>query len=161
MQTFPARGKNAVEILLNDHTTIKRLLAELADAREPEERRTTLEQLKALLTVHNATEENLVYPAIALVAHDKRESTHLYEETAAADVLLFQLDTMLKSTEDESFAEKAREFQSAVLEHIDDEETSAFPHLQESAKPEQEEMLTESVREFRDSFAFTGESDQS
>lgn len=161
MQTFPARGKNAVEILLNDHTTIKRLLAELADARESGQRRATLERLKALLTVHNATEENLVYPAIALVANDKRESKHLYEETADADVLLFQLDSMLKSTEDESFPEKAREFQAAVLEHIDDEETSAFPHLQESAKPEQEERLTEAVREFRESFAFTGPSDQS
>ena len=160
MQTFPARGENAVEILLNDHTTIKRLLGELASAERSSERKSVLEQLKAILTVHNATEENLVYPAIAVVAKDERESKHLYEEMADADVLLFQLDTMLKSTEDEDFGSKAREFQDAVLEHIDDEETSAFPRLQERAKPEQERMLTESVCEFRDQFAFQGEIDQ-
>lgn len=161
MQTFPARGDNAVDILLNDHTTIKRLLSELTEADEPEDRKVTLEQLKGILTVHNATEENLVYPAIALVAKDQKESKHLYEETADADVLLFQLDTLLKSTDDdERFEEMAERFQEAVLEHIDDEETSAFPHLQESAKPEQERMLTESVREFREQFAFQGESDQ-
>ena len=160
MQTFPARGETAVEILLNDHTTIKQLLEELTSARDSAARTNVLEQLKKILTVHNATEENLVYPAIAVVANDQKESKHLYEETADADVLLFKLDAMLKSTGADDFQKKAEEFRSAVLEHMDDEETKAFPELQERAEPEQERLLTESVREFREQFA-PSESDQS
>jgi hemerythrin superfamily protein len=161
VQTFPAHGDTAIDILLNDHATIKQLLGELTKARDPEHRKAALEQLKAILTVHNATEENLVYPAIAVVGHDEKESKHLYAETADADVLLFQLDAMLASTNDDAFATMAEKFQGAVREHMQDEETSAFPHLQERAGPEQERKLTESVREFRSHFEYEPTSDQS
>ncbi len=160
MQTFPARGNSAIDILLNDHTTIKQLLGELTGAGEPQRRKETLEQLKGILTVHNATEENIVYPAIAVVAKDKSESKHLYEETADADVLLFRLDAMLKSADASDFDAMATEFREAVLEHIDDEESSAFPALQERAQPEQERMLTHSVREFREQFVFQEDNHQ-
>jgi hemerythrin superfamily protein len=161
MQTFPARGNNAVEILLNDHTTIKELLNELTSAEQMQHRKAVLEQLKGILTVHNATEENLVYPALDVVAKDRKESKHLYEETADADVLLFKLDTLLKTKHGEEFEALAREFQEALLDHIDDEETSAFPNLQDKAEPEQERMLTKSVREFRDRFVVQEDNVQS
>lgn len=161
MQTFPARGNTAVEILLNDHQTIKRLLGELTEAHGAERRKSTLEMLKGLLTVHNATEENLVYPAIAFAASDKRESKHLYEETASADMLLFQLDTMLKKHQDDDFEAMANEFREAVLHHIDEEESKAFPRLEERAERDDEQLLTQSVREFRESFTFQGDNDQS
>jgi hemerythrin superfamily protein len=161
VQTFPARGKDAVEILLNDHQTIKQLLGELVEAGDEDSRKSVLEKLKGILTLHNATEENLVYPAIAVVAHDAKESKHLYEETAEADVLLFQLDAMLKATDDENFAATADKFRNAVLEHMDDEERSAFPALRERAKPQEERELTESVREFREHFDYEPPTDQS
>ncbi len=69
-----------------------------------------LELLKGVLTIHNATEENLVYPAINKVAGGKLESQHLYHETAEADVLFFELDGLLKEGDDEQFARKAVKF---------------------------------------------------
>ena len=149
-----ARGANAVEILLNDHTNIKALLQQLTQATDHAMRKQTLEQLKGLLTIHNATEENLVYPAIALDAGKKSESLHLYHETAAADMLVFQLDTMLKEGDTSKFEATAKALQKAILEHVDDEETKAFPHLQKHADPQHAQMLTESVREFRSSLKY-------
>lgn len=73
---LPVSGETTVEILKNDHTVIKRLLNELT-GRQNGERKATLERLKAALTIHNATEENLVYPALAVVAGKKSESEHL------------------------------------------------------------------------------------
>jgi hemerythrin superfamily protein len=149
------RGNSAVEILINDHKTIKKLLSDLTKDTDAKSLTRTMEDLKAILTVHNATEENLVYPAIRTIGRKKAESSHLYHETAEADVLVFQLDTMLKEGGDsDTFREKAIALRDAVLEHIEDEETSAFPHLQEKAEPDQDATLTQAVREFRGSFRF-------
>ncbi len=154
--TSDVRGGDAVEILINDHNTIKQMLTRLTQVEQPQERMQALNELKELLTVHNATEENLVYPALNKVAHKKAESLKLYNETAEADILLFELDTMLKEGQDDGFATKAKKFQSAVLEHIEDEEGKAFPHLQKGAAPEQQQLLTQSVREFRSTFRPSG-----
>ena len=154
ISALPVRGNDAIEILTNDHQTIKSLLSALTQATQPDRRKETLEQLKGALTIHNATEENLLYPALQVVAGKKSESQKLYHETAEADVLVFELDTMLKEGDDSGFSKTAEKLQSAVLEHIDDEESSAFPHLQKNAEPEQAQMLTQSVREFRSSMQF-------
>ena len=150
--TSQVQGGNAIEILLNDHTTIKQLLTRLVQSQETQQRTQVLEQLKGILTLHNAVEENLVYPALNKVAHKKSESMKLYNETAEADVLLFELDTMLKTGATEEFEAKAKKFQGAVLEHIEDEEEKAFPHLRDGADPSQQAMLTKSVHEFRQKF---------
>ena len=60
-------GADAVEILVNDHRVIKQLLTELPDA-TGQARADLLQRLKAILTIHNATEENFVYPAIHEIA---------------------------------------------------------------------------------------------
>ena len=150
---LPARGNDAVEILENDHEVIKELLDQLTSATNSK-RADVLELLKGVLTIHNATEENLVYPAINKVAGSKLESQHLYHETAEADVLFFELDGLLKEGNDDEFARKAVKFRDAVLHHIDQEENKAFPRLEENGDPQNAASLTESMREFRKSLHF-------
>src|SRR5438270_338672 len=152
---LPARGNDAVEILINDHQVIKGLLSQLSSAADTQARKGVLEQLKGILTIHNATEENLVYPALQTVGGKKSEAEHLYHETAAADVLVFEMDTMIKEGDEQEFDAKAKKFVAAVLEHIDDEENKAFPHLRDAAEPRQAQLLTESVRQFRSALRFS------
>src|SRR5580700_1219654 len=127
---LPARGNDAVEILENDHQVIKGLLNQLVGA-SGAQRKDVIEQLVGVLTIHNATEENLVYPALNKVAGSKLESQHLYHETMEADLLLFELDSMLKEGDDTEFDAKAKKFHDAVHHHIEEEEKKAFPRLQE------------------------------
>jgi hemerythrin superfamily protein len=155
---LPVRGNDAIEILTNDHDVIKSLLGQLTQATQTQIRKGVLEQLKAALTIHNATEENLVYPALNKVAGKKSESEKLYHETAEADVLIFELDTMLKEGDDSRFDSKATKLQAAILEHIEDEEEKAFQHLQDKAEPQQAQMLTQSVREFRNALRYNAPS---
>lgn len=150
---LPVRGNDAVEILLNDHQVIKALLRELTEATGPR-REHVLEQLKGVLTIHNATEENLVYPAINKVAGSKLEAQHLYHETAEADTLLFELDSMLKERDESEFSTKAETFADAVRHHIEEEEQKAFPRLQENADARHSEILAESVKAFRKALHF-------
>jgi hemerythrin superfamily protein len=147
------RGNDAVEILTNDHQVIKGLLRELTDATGPR-REQVLEQLKGVLTIHNATEENLIYPAINKVAGSKLEAQHLFHETAEADTLLFELDSMLKERDESEFGTRAEKFAEAVRKHIEEEEQKAFPRLQENADARHAEILSDSVKRFRRSLHF-------
>jgi hemerythrin superfamily protein len=151
---LPAKGNTAVDILRNDHQVIKNLLSRLTSAADEGQRQKVMEQLKGVLTIHNATEENLVYPALNKMANSKMESDHLYHETAEADVLLFELDGLLKEGDNVTFDKNAQKFQQAVLHHIQEEEQKALPRLEENADPEMNEQLAESVREFRNSLHF-------
>ncbi|MGA8841080.1 MAG: hemerythrin domain-containing protein [Candidatus Aquilonibacter sp.] len=148
---LPAKGSDAVEILMNDHRLIEALLERLTSAVDNAERKSALEELKAALTIHNATEENLVYPAIERIARKRAEAQHLYHETAEADVVVFELDSMLKEGrgEEDAFAVTADKLRSAVVEHIEDEEQKAFVHLRDEADDDQAESLTRSVKQFR------------
>jgi hemerythrin superfamily protein len=150
---LPPRGNDAVEILLNDHQVIKSLLRELTQATGPQ-REEVLEKLKGVLTIHNATEENLVYPAIDKVAGSKLEAAHLYHETAEADTLFFELDSMLRERDESDFSTKAEKFADAVTHHIEEEEQKAFPRLQENSDARHAELLTDSVKRFRKSLHF-------
>lgn len=153
-ELLPVRGSDATEILTNDHDVIKRMLNDLAASTQMQSRKDTLEQLKGVLTIHNATEENLVYPALRQVAGKRWEAQRLYHETAEADMLVFKLDSMLKEGQDEDFTRAAEKLRDAVFEHIEDEEQSAFPHLQKAADAQQAQMLTEEVRKFRNAMRF-------
>lgn len=150
---LPTRGNDAVEILLNDHQVIKTLLNELTSAVGPQ-REQVLEQLKGVLTIHNATEENIVYPAIDKMAGSKLEAQHLYHETAEADTLFFELDSMLKERDESDFTGKAKKFADAVRHHIEEEEQKALPRLQENVDPRHAESLAQSVKTFRKSLHF-------
>jgi len=152
--TLPTTGTDAIDILVNDHALIKSLLNGLVAASDDDQRKDILDRLKGVLTIHNATEENLVYPAIARIAGQKGESDHLYHETAEADVLVFELDNLLKSGNAAEFATKAAALKAAVHAHIQTEESTAFPHLREKATEGQNLLLTQSVREFRGAFRF-------
>jgi hemerythrin-like domain-containing protein len=113
-----------------------------------------IEKLVGALTIHNATEQNLVYPAINNVAGSKLESQRLYHETAEADAALFELDSMLNEGDEREFATQATKFQGAVFHHIEEEEQKVFPHLRQNADAKHSEIIADSVRHLRSSIHF-------
>jgi hemerythrin superfamily protein len=151
---LPVHGSTAIEILKHDHRTIARLLTVLTLATTRDERSDALTHLKAALVVHNATEENIVYPALRAIAGKMAESKQLYHETAEADVLIFELDVMLENGADAEFDATVKELQTAVVAHVATEENSAFPDLEAHANAQEIVALGLSVREFRNSFQF-------
>jgi hemerythrin superfamily protein len=154
-----ATANDAIDILENDHENIKALFAQLVSATQANERTNILEQLKAILTVHNATEENLVYPAVRVAASRAKDADTLYHQQDEAKVGIWKLDAMLKGTLDEAdFGAQAEELQKAVLAHIRKEEETEFPHLRDALKGKGLTQLSGAVREFRSEFRFEGAS---
>jgi hemerythrin superfamily protein len=146
-------GDDAIEILLNDHKVVKSLLEQLAGS-DSSQRATVLEQLKAVLVVHNATEENLVYPAIRFVAARPRDAETLYHQQDEAEAALWSIDATIKGVIDgDDPDEQIQALQKAVLAHVRKEEETEFPHLREALKGGALRQLTDDVREFRSKHA--------
>jgi len=145
-------GADAIEILLNDHRLVKSLFEQLANS-DASERAAVLEQLKELLTVHNATEENLVYPAIRFVAARPRDAETLYHQQDEAEAGLWSIDATIKGVfEGDDVDEQIKTLQKAVLAHVRKEEETEFPHLRDALEGDALKRLTEDVRTFRNNF---------
>ena len=148
-------GNDAIEILEHDHERVKALFEELAAA-GTSDRPAILEQLKAVLTVHCATEENLVYPAVRVAAGRRKDADTLYHQQDEAKVGIWQIDAILKGTIKGDADTHIDELQSAVLAHVRKEEETEFPHLRDALKGKGLSQLTADVREFRATFRFEG-----
>jgi len=146
-------GEDAVAILMNDHQRIKGLFDQLLHG-DATTRPRTLQQLKPLLVAHNATEENIVYPAIHQIVRRPLHAYGLYHQQDEAQVAFWELGMIEPS--DPAFVRKAAELRDALLAHVREEEESEFPQLRDALTPQAMQKLTAEVREFRHTFEVAG-----
>ena len=148
---------DVVDILERDHQLVKDLFAKLADQDDNGTMRSIVGELKAALTVHNALEENVVYPAIRILAGRKGDADTLYHQQDEAEVALWEIDGILKGSLDgDGLKGRVDALQKAVLAHIRKEEETEFPHLREALGADEMRDLTRAAREFRQKFRFQG-----
>jgi hemerythrin-like domain-containing protein len=137
--TSTTQAADPVAWLENDHLIIRKHLEELAVV-PAAGRQATLDALKQILALHNAIEENLVYPALAKTAQYEPGAMELFHQTAEADVLLFTAQHALLHGDDATFTATIQTVTVAIREHINVEETQAFPRLQAVAPAERHEL---------------------
>lgn len=149
----PVSGGDAFEILEADHKRIgahiKRLIIDV------EGRRDTLDALSALFTVHNATEENYVYPAVGKIAKLPEDSATLFHQQDEAKTVVWTLHEIGKHQGFASprFTETAETLLHAATAHVHLEETREFPMLRVALGSKGVADLTHEVRAFRRRFA--------
>ena len=140
---------DAISILVDDHRLIEALMNQIAQtpASNPTRRTRLLQQLIDILTVHNFSEENVVYPAIKDIANLPNDATTLYQEQDLAKVQVFELNQL--STSDPDWGNRFTTFQNAVLSHVAQEENVDFPSLRTAAGPTKLAELTTQVIQLR------------
>lgn len=92
---------------------------------DPAEREHLLRELSNALTIHNANEENIVYPAIREVADRPDDAALLYHQQDEAKVAIWGLMSLPKEGPD--FTRRFTELRNAILTHIRQEEAIDFP----------------------------------
>lgn len=80
------------------------------------ERERLLRQLANALTIHNANEENIVYPAICQAANRSSDANLLYHERDDAKMAIWGLIPRQKTGSD--FTTRSGERRSTILAHI-------------------------------------------
>jgi hemerythrin superfamily protein len=127
----PAPNGDVIAGLEQDHQQIRSLLQQIQSTQDAAQREPLFHQLGSLLTIHNAVEENLVYPALQDISKRPQDAAQLYRQQDDSKVLFFALDALPKNSPE--FNTQFVAFRNAVLAHIEQEERTDFPIVRSTA----------------------------
>lgn len=132
---------NAFELLEEDHKKVKKLLGELEDTTERgvKTRQELFARIKQEMLVHEALEEELLYPT--LKEHDKTKEVSLegYEEHHVVNEIMAELEET--PVDDERWAAKFAVMKENVEHHIEEEEEEMFVKARQVLSASQIEEL--------------------
>jgi Hemerythrin HHE cation binding domain len=139
-----ARGDDWLGQILDHHRAIEAALERGMSAAGFAERKAALKQICTLLTGHSTAEEAVIYPAI--VEHSgKAHATMAYEEQAMTKVQLYKLEQIDPTSDD--WRDKLEHIQSAIAQHVYQEESEWFPDVVRNAPQSVQDLLTNRYRE--------------
>lgn len=125
---------NAIDLLKQDHKTVKTLLAELSEttSRAVKKRSELLRKIDLELSQHTAIEEEIFYPALRQVGEKEDEKMYFEsrEEHRTVDSLVLP---DLKNTRPDSmeFAGRVKVLKELLEHHIQEEEKEMFPRAEQ------------------------------
>lgn len=138
-----------VQIIEADHRQIDRLFEQLERAARSEDVRLQgrlARQLVRELSVHAATEEQVLYPALARVGMNP-ERLDALEEHHAVKVTLAELQAM--RPDEERHAAKIHLVAKSVRRHVEEEEATLLPQLRQSLDGDALQRLGEEFQALR------------
>ena len=134
---------DALTMLKNDHDKMKKLLNELESTTERgvKSREELFATIKGELTVHEAIEEEIFYPA--LKEHPKAKDIVLeaYEEHHVVDNVMAELEGL--DVTDETWGAKATVMKENVEHHMEEEESEMFKQARQVFERDELEQLGE------------------
>lgn len=129
---------NVVNLLKQDHRAVEKLFSDFQEGRD----RSVAEEICNELDLHMRFEEEIVYPVLQSDVPDgEGMAEHAEEEHKEAR----QLVGRVRETESAGrLDELIQELQSAIEEHVTEEENEVFPKLEQSLRADRlEQMGTE------------------
>ena len=117
---------DALSLLKDDHDRVKKMLEELdaTTERATKTRTEMLAKLKQELTIHEAIEEEIFYPALKEHAEAKEIVLEAYEEHDVVDTIMTEIEQT--PVEDERWGAKLTVMKENLEHHIDEEEGEMF-----------------------------------
>jgi hemerythrin superfamily protein len=144
---------NAIAMLKHQHREVEALFNQMHRATADGPRRNVFERIADVLAVHAAIEERHFYPSVkersteAILLESVEE--HLAIKRVIADLL--QLDAS-----DERFAAKVKVLEDEVMHHVEEEEETLFPRVEQMFDDEALESLGDAMEETQTTLLRTG-----
>src|SRR5918995_1497983 len=121
---------NALELLKQDHQTVKKLFEEAEETEDQKEKEEIFEDIKTELETHARIEETVFYPAMAKHEELKDMVLESIEEHKQVKTLLREIDNL--KSDSEKFEPKLAVLMENVEHHAEDEEEGKmFPKVRE------------------------------
>jgi iron-sulfur cluster repair protein YtfE (RIC family) len=122
---------DALELLKEDHDRVKRMLEELDATTERAEKTRTegLAKLKQELTIHEAIEEEIFYPALKVHAEAREIVLEAFEEHNVVDTIMGEIERT--PVDDETWGAKFTVMKENLEHHIEEEEGELFDTARE------------------------------
>jgi iron-sulfur cluster repair protein YtfE (RIC family) len=117
---------DALKLLKDDHERVKKMLEEIDSTTERAEKTRTegLAKLKQELTIHEAIEEEIFYPALRQHAEAKEIVLEAFEEHDVVDTIMSEIEQT--PVDDERWGAKFTVMKENLEHHIEEEEGEMF-----------------------------------
>ncbi|HEX6985619.1 MAG TPA: hemerythrin domain-containing protein [Planctomycetaceae bacterium] len=137
---------DAITLLKDDHDKAKKMLKELEETTERavKTREQLFTKLKTELTVHEAIEEEIFYPALKQHAEAKDIVLEAYEEHNVVDMVMGELEQT--PFEDETWIAKFTVMKENLEHHIEEEEGEMFEQARDLFDKETLDQLGERMQ---------------
>lgn len=124
--------ENAVEILKNDHETVKQLFKDYEKCadKDSDKKVAIANEICMELLVHSKIEEEVFYPVAREYLNDDDMMNEAEVQHASAADLIAQIQTM--SPEDEMYDAKVTVLGEYIDHHVKEEEKEMFPKLKKT-----------------------------
>jgi hemerythrin-like domain-containing protein len=134
---------DAIQLLKDDHERMKKLLTELESTTErgTKTREELFAKAKEELTVHEAIEEEVFYPALKEHPKAKEIVLEAYEEHGVVDMVMTEIEGL--AFDDERWGAKFKVMKENIEHHIDEEEKEMFKQARDVFSKEELEELGE------------------
>jgi hypothetical protein len=145
-----AAGPNAIQLLRDDHATVRGLLGQLeaTTSRGAKTRTELLARIQREIEVHSTIEEEIFYPAFKAAGgrqdDDKMYFEALEEHRAAGDLVL--PDLLGTDPASECFGGRAKVLKELIEHHAKEEEREMFPRARELLSADELRALGERMR---------------
>lgn len=139
-----SQGNDWLGQVLDHHRQIEAAFERALNEQSADGRRMAAKALEQVLNGHSVAEEAVLYHAV--VKHSgKAHATMAYEEQAAAKINFAILDSMDPLSQE--WVDKLKHIQSAVQQHVYQEENSWFPDVVRNAPASEQQLLTQQYAE--------------
>jgi hemerythrin-like domain-containing protein len=137
---------DALKLLKEDHENVKKLLDRLESTTERgvKTREELFLKIKEELTVHEAIEEEIFYPALKEHAKAKETVLEAYEEHNVVDAIMSELAAT--PFDDETWGAKATVMKENLEHHIEEEEGEMFKQARDLFDKQTLEALGDEMR---------------
>jgi hemerythrin-like domain-containing protein len=134
---------DAIALLKDDHEKMKKLLTELESTTERgvKTREELFTKVREELTVHEAIEEEIFYPALKEHPKAKEIVLEAYEEHGVVDMVMAEIQGL--PYEDETWGAKFKVMKENIEHHIEEEESEMFKQARDVFETQELEALGE------------------
>lgn len=133
-----AEREDWVRMIVDQHKSIEACFSDARTAGDPESRRAAVERLERELTGHAMAEEAVIYPVVA-EQDGKIQAGMAYEEHSMTKVQLAKLKRLDPAGSE--WREKLDHIESAVQQHVYQEESKWIPELVAGASPDEQRRM--------------------
>ena len=136
---------DAITLLKDDHEKMKKLLSELESTTERgvKTREELFAKVRDELTVHEAIEEEIFYPALKEHPKTKEITLEAYEEHHVVDMDMAEIETV--AFDDEQWGAKFKVMKENIEHHIEEEEKEMFAKVRQAFERDELEQLGEQM----------------
>lgn len=136
---------DALSLLKDDHDKVKKMLRELESTTERgvKTREELFSKIKNELTVHEAIEEEIFYPALKEHPKTKDIALEAYEEHHVVDTVMAEIERV--AYEDETWGAKFKVMKENLEHHIEEEEGEMFKQARQVLDRDELNQLGETM----------------